>query len=118
MSPSTEDSVGPMEFLTSTTSPGWEKCMNQAARSVARLMQPCETLELPCCATDHGAACTNSPLLEMRTAYSPSWRSPPGASTARPNVEESIVMFRRASVTTWTPLRVGLASLPALIGKV
>ena len=37
-------------------------------------MQPCETLLLPCWPTDHGAACTNSPLLEMRTAYSTSAR--------------------------------------------
>ena len=51
-------------------SPGREKSKNQAARSVDMLMQPCDTLVLPCWATDHGAACTNSPLSEMRTAYS------------------------------------------------
>src|SRR3954471_18561542 len=116
MSPSTDDRVGPIEFFTSTTSPGWEKWKNQAARSVERLMQPCETLLEPCWPTDQGAACTNSPLLEMRVADSTSDREAPGASTARPNVLESMVMFRRISSTTCGPLRVGLALLPALIG--
>src|SRR3954453_17060318 len=118
MSPSAEDSWGPIEFLTSTTSPGWAKLKNHAARWVERLMQPCDTLRRPCCPTDHGAACTNSPLFEMRTAYSTSARYPPGASTARPKVLESMVIFRRDSVTTCGPLRVGFAALPALIGKV
>src|SRR3954468_24432262 len=118
MSPSAADRVGPMELFTSTTSPGWEKLKNQAARSVERLMQPWETLSLPWDATDHGAACTISPLLDSRTAYSTSARYPPGASTARPKVLESMVIFRRDSVTTCGPLRVGFAALPALIGKV
>src|SRR3954453_3135917 len=119
MSPSAEDSVGPMEFTTSTTSPGWEKCRNHSARSSVRLMHPCETFAEPWEATDQGAPCTNSPLLEMRVAYfTPSARYPPGASTARPKVEESIVTVSNFSSTTCAPLWVGLASLPALIGYV
>src|SRR3954447_16428760 len=116
MSPSAAERVGPTEFVTSTTSPGWENWKNQAARSVERLMQPWDTLLLPCWPTDHGAPWTNSPLLEMRTAYSTSARYPPGASTASPNVLESIVMFRWDSVTTCAPLRLGFSALPALIG--
>src|ERR1700710_1344771 len=112
MSPSTADSVGPFEPLTSTTSPGWEKFMNQAARSVERLMQPCETLLLPCWPTDQGAACTNSPLLEIRVAYSTSARYPPGASTASPKVLESITIFWYVCSTTCGPLRVGVGWLP------
>src|SRR3954452_7707404 len=74
MSPSADERTGPIEFFTSTTSPGCAKLKNQAARSVERLMQPWDTLLLPCCPTDQGAPCTNSPLLEMRTAYSTSAR--------------------------------------------
>src|SRR3954471_1332705 len=74
MSPSAADRTGPIELFTSTTSPGREKLKNHAARSVERLMQPWDTLLLPCCPTDHGAPWTNSPLLEMRTAYSTSAR--------------------------------------------
>lgn len=40
MSPSAADSVRPSEVTISTTSPGWAKEKNQAARSVERLMQP------------------------------------------------------------------------------
>src|SRR3954453_16385501 len=111
MSPSAAESVGPIEFLTSTTSPGRAKSKNHAARSVERLMQPCETLLLPCEPTDQGAACTNSPLLEMRTGDSTSGRYPPGARTPRPNVLESMVMFRRDSRTTWGQFLVGFSAL-------
>src|SRR3954451_3742043 len=118
MSPSAADSRGPIEFSTSTTSPGRAKPKNHFARPVERLMQPWETLSWPCALIDHGAACTNSPLLEMRTAYLTSVRYPPGASTARPKVLESIVMSANDSSTTCDPLRVGFFLLPALIGKV
>src|SRR5918995_2363501 len=53
---------------TLTTSPGCAIPKNQAAFAGDRLMQPCETFSRPCCATDHGAECTNSPLLEIRVA--------------------------------------------------
>src|SRR5438270_8106783 len=115
MSPSARPRSGPAEFVISTASPGWEKPKNHVAFAVDRLTQPWDTLLCPCCATDHGAACTNSPLLEIRTAYSTLARYPPGASTARPKVLESMTMRRLSSVTTWMPLCDGLALLPALI---
>src|SRR5215204_3699174 len=118
MSPSATDRVGPIECRTSTTSPGRAKSKNHLARWVERLMQPWETLSLPCEATDHGAPWTNSPLLEMRTAYFTLVRYPPGASAASPNVLESMVMSRKDSRTTCAPLRVGFLELPALIGNV
>ena len=43
--------------------------MNAVAFSGLRLMQPCETLSTPWSPTDHGAACTYSPLSEMCTFW-------------------------------------------------
>jgi len=54
---------------TSTTSPTVEKLKNHCALLGLRLTQPCETFEWPCCATDHGAECRNSPLFEIRVAH-------------------------------------------------
>src|SRR5215207_7863361 len=55
---------------TLTTSPGWASRKNHAALAGDRLMQPWDTFSRPCCSTDHGAEWTNSPLLEIRVAYS------------------------------------------------
>src|SRR4051794_21352546 len=98
MSPSFGAS-GTGEPVTSTTSPGWEKLKNQCAFSGERLAQPCETFATPCCATDHGAECANSPLFEIRTAHCTTAVYPP-ASSASPNVRESMCCSGVFEITT------------------
>ena len=51
--------------VTSTMSPRWLQLKNHSAFSLLRLMQPCETLSRPWAPTDHGAACTYSPVEEI-----------------------------------------------------
>src|SRR6516165_4381664 len=53
---------------TFTMSPTRLKLKNCSALAGLTLMQPCDTLVLPCAATDHGAACTYSPLSGICTS--------------------------------------------------
>ena len=87
--------------------------------SVDMLMQPCETFVLPCCATDHGAACTNSPLSDMpdgvldrrAVAVGAVDRDAVGAGVHDPVAVELGDDVRRRCGS-------GCPGLPALIGKV
>jgi len=54
--------------VTITTSPIRLKPKNFSASATLRLTQPCETFVWPWLVTDHGAACTYSPLSVMWTS--------------------------------------------------
>ncbi len=60
----------PPVFCTITGSPFRAFSKNQRPSSVLTFRQPWLTFVLPCAHSDHGAACTKMPLLEMRVAYS------------------------------------------------